>query len=94
MNDMPEGQNSIYFVAADNKDAAEASPFLEKPSKRVLKFCICSILIDGRHGQLGYAQGKLLVDASKEALDLVRRTIATRLLARRSRRSIRTSPSG
>ena len=30
VNDMPEGQNSIYFVAADNKDAAEASPFLEK----------------------------------------------------------------
>ena len=43
MNDMPEGQNSIYFVAADNKDAAEASPFLEKLKQRVLKFCICSI---------------------------------------------------
>ena len=71
VNDMPEGQNSIYFVAADNKDAAEASPFLEKLKQKGFEVLYLLDPIDEvAMANLATFKEKPLVDASKEALDL------------------------
>ena len=71
VNDMPEEQNSIYFVAADNKDAAEASPFLEKLKKKGFEVLYLLDPIDEvAMANLATFKEKQIVDASKEALDL------------------------
>ena len=71
INDMPEEQNSIYFVAADNKDAAEASPFLEKLKKKGFEVLYLLDPIDEvAMANLATFKEKQIVDASKEALDL------------------------
>ena len=71
VNDMPEGQKSIYFVAADNKDAAEASPFLEKLRQKGFEVLYLIEPIDEvTMANLATFKDKPIVDASKEALDL------------------------
>ena len=71
VNDMPEEQNSIYFVAADNNDAAEASPFLEKLKKKGFEVLYLLDPIDEvAMANLATFKEKQIVDASKEALDL------------------------
>ena len=68
VNDMPEGQNSIYFVAADNKDAAEASPFLEKLKQKGFEVLYLLDPIDEvAMANLATFKEKPIVDASKEA---------------------------
>jgi len=69
--DMPEGQKSIYFVAADNKTAAEASPFLEKLKQKGFEVLYLIDPIDEvAMANLATYKETPIVDASKEALDL------------------------
>ncbi|OUS42947.1 heat shock protein 90C [Ostreococcus tauri] len=71
VNDMPEAQKSIYFVAADNRDAAEASPFLEKLKQKGFEVLYLLDPIDEvAMANLATFKEKPIVDASKEALDM------------------------
>ena len=69
--DMAEGQNSIYYVAADTREAAENSPFLEKLTKKGLEVLFLIDPIDEvAMTNLQQFKEKTLVDISKEDLDL------------------------
>jgi len=71
VSDMPEAQKSIYFVAADNRAAAEASPFLEKLKQKGFEVLYLIDPIDEvAMANLATYKDTPIVDASKEALDL------------------------
>jgi heat shock protein beta len=71
VSEMPEAQKSIYFVAADNKAAAEASPFLEKLKQKGFEVLYLIDPIDEvAMANLATYKDTPIVDASKEALDL------------------------
>ena len=71
VTDMPETQKSIYFVAADNRAAAEASPFLEKLKQKGFEVLYLIDPIDEvAMANLATYKDTPIVDASKEALDL------------------------
>ena len=71
VTDMPEAQKSIYFVAADNRAAAEASPFLEKLKQKGFEVLYLIDPIDEvAMANLATYKDTPIVDASKEALDL------------------------
>ena len=71
VEDMAEGQNSIYYVAADTREAAEASPFLEKLKKKGYEVLFLIDPIDEvAMTNLAQYKEKTLVDISKEDLDL------------------------
>ena len=68
---MPEGQSSIYYVAADTRGAAENSPFLEQLTKKGYEVLFMIDPIDEVAMQnLTQYKEKKLVDISKEDLDL------------------------
>ena len=69
--DMAEGQESIYYVAADTREAAENSPFLEKLQKKGFEVLYLIDPIDEvAMTNLSQFKEKTLVDISKEDLDL------------------------
>ena len=69
--DMKEGQKSIYYVAADTREAAENSPFLEQLTKKGLEVLFLIDPIDEvAMTNLAQFGEKTLVDISKEDLDL------------------------
>jgi heat shock protein beta len=69
--DMAEGQESIYYVAADTREAAENSPFLEKLQKKGFEVLYLVDPIDEvAMTNLSQFKEKTLVDISKEDLDL------------------------
>ncbi len=71
VEDMPEGQNSIYYVAADTREAAENSPFLEQLTKKGFEVLFLIDPIDEvTMTNLASFKEKTLVDISKEDLDL------------------------
>jgi len=66
-----QGQSSIYYVAADTREAAENSPFLEQLTKKGLEVLFLIDPIDEvAMTNLAQFQEKTLVDISKEDLDL------------------------
>ena len=68
---MPEGQSSIYYVAADTRGAAENSPFLEQLTKKGYEVLFMIDPIDEVAMQnLTQYKEKKLVDISKEDLDV------------------------
>ena len=71
LKDMPETQKSIYFVAAENREAAEVSPFLEKLKQKGFEVLYLLDPIDEvAMANLAMFKEKPIVDASKEALDM------------------------
>ena len=68
---MKEGQSSIYYVAADTREAAENSPFLEQLTKKGFEVLFLIDPIDEvAMTNLSQYKEKTLVDISKEDLDL------------------------
>ncbi len=68
---MPEGQDKIYYITADNHNAAKASPHLEVFRKKGIEVLLLSDAID--EWVTGYLQeydGKPLVDVGRGQLDL------------------------
>ena len=63
---MPETQKSIYYVAADTREAAENSPFLEQLTKKGLEVLFLIDPIDEvAMTNLQQFKEKTLVDISK-----------------------------
>merc|ERR1711975_206766 len=68
---MTEDQPGIYYVSGDNKAAVESSPFLEKLKKKGLEVIYMIDPIDEYAvQQLKEYEGKKLISATKEGLDL------------------------
>ena len=71
VENMKEGQSSIYYVAADTREAAENSPFLEQLTKKGFEVLFLIDPIDEvAMTNLAQYKEKTLVDISKEDLDL------------------------
>ena len=71
VNDMKEDQKQIYYVAADTREAAENSPFLEQLTKKGLEVLFLIDPIDEvAMTNLSTFKEKTLCDISKEDLDL------------------------
>ena len=71
VENMKEGQSSIYYVAADTREAAENSPFLEQLTKKGFEVLFLIDPIDEvAMTNLSQYKEKTLVDISKEDLDL------------------------
>jgi heat shock protein beta len=71
VSDMKENQNSIYYVAADTREAAENSPFLEQLTKKGFEVLFLIDPIDEvAMTNLSQYSEKTLVDISKEDIDL------------------------
>ena len=69
--DMKEGQKNIYYVAADTREAAENSPFLEQLTKKGFEVLYLIDPIDEvAMTNLAQFEEKTLTDISKEDLDL------------------------
>ena len=68
---MPEGQKDIYFVAADSREAARRSPFLERMKSKGYEVLFMLEPIDEvAMNNLGQFDGKDIVDVSKDNVDL------------------------
>jgi heat shock protein beta len=66
-----EGQTSIYFLAADSKAAAEASPYVEQLKSKGFEVLYLTEPIDEiAMANLGEYEGMQLVDVTKEDLSL------------------------
>jgi heat shock protein 90kDa beta len=66
-----EGQTSIYFLAADSKAAAEASPYVEQLTSKGFEVLYLTEPIDEiAMANLGEFEGMQLVDVTKEDLSL------------------------
>ncbi len=71
VNNMKEGQKSIYFIVADSKIAASASPLLEKAKKLGYEVLFMLDPLDELCAQsLESYEGKKLVDLAKESSSL------------------------
>ena len=71
VENMKEGQSSIYYVAADTREAAENSPFLEQLTKKGFEVLFLIDPIDEvAMANLTQYKEKKLVDISKEDLNL------------------------
>ncbi len=71
VNNMKEGQKSIYFIVADSKIAASASPLLEKAKKLGYEVLFMLDPLDELCAQsLESYEGKRLVDLAKESSSL------------------------
>lgn len=68
---MKEGQKSIFYIAADNKAAAEKAPFIEGIVKKGYEVLYLTDAIDEvAITNLGKYKDKDLVDVTKEGVDL------------------------
>ena len=68
---MPEGQERIYFLLADNYATAAASPHLERLSKQGIEVLLLTDRIDPwLVDSLGEFDGKALADVAREGLSL------------------------
>ena len=68
---MKPGQDRIYYVSADNLDAARASPYIERLKERGLEVLLLAERIDEWvMGQIDEFEGKRLKDAARGDLDL------------------------
>eukprot|EP00889_Picochlorum_renovo_P006479 jgi/Picre1/33509/NNA_008833.t1 len=66
-----EGQESIYYLAADSKDAAQASPYVEQLASKGFEVLYLTEPIDEiAMANLGEFEGMPLVDVTKEDLSL------------------------
>lgn len=66
-----EGQTSMYFLAADSKGAAEASPYVEQLTSKGFEVLYLTEPIDEiAMANLGEFEGMQLVDVTKEDLSL------------------------
>jgi molecular chaperone HtpG len=68
---MKPGQDRIYYVIADNLEAARASPYIERLKERGLEVLLLAERIDEWvMGQIDEFEGKRLKDAARGDLDL------------------------
>jgi HSP90 family molecular chaperone len=68
---MKEGQDNIFFIAAENDELAANSPFAENLVKKDVEVLYFTEPIDEWcAAQLSEYEGKKLVDVTKEGLDV------------------------